>query len=208
MPTTSPPRRGRRRDERKTRAILAAASDLFLAQGLQQTSMDAIAARAGVSKQTLYTHFRNKDDLFRTVIRCKVAEHQLGAGASSGPLPPPETTLRRLGTELLSLILDPEVVAMFRVVIAEAAAYPRVAQLFYEAGPRQAAETMAEQIGAQMNAGALRPGDPHAAAHTFASLCKGELHMEAMLGLPMDDREARIEAQVAAASHAFLVLYR
>ena len=51
--------------------------ELFLTEGFERTSMDSIAQAAGVSKQTVYSHFANKDDLFRSCIAAKVAEYDL-----------------------------------------------------------------------------------------------------------------------------------
>lgn len=58
-----------------------AASDLFLARGLKTTSMDAVAKKAGVSKQTVYSHFKNKKELFREVIQTKVESYGFAEAA-------------------------------------------------------------------------------------------------------------------------------
>src|SRR5574341_357855 len=68
------PRPGRPKDEAKGSAVLMAAARSFLKHGLEGTSMDAIAREAGVSKLTVYSHFRNKEALFKEVIRCKCNE--------------------------------------------------------------------------------------------------------------------------------------
>ena len=70
-------RRGRPKSEEKAEAIQMAAIGLFMADGMDRTSMDAIAAAAGVSKQTVYSHFKSKDDLFRTCVASKVETYGL-----------------------------------------------------------------------------------------------------------------------------------
>ena len=61
--TPEPPRRGRPRSEKARAAVLEAAGELLLAQGLDATSMDAVADRAGVSKATIYRWWRTKETL-------------------------------------------------------------------------------------------------------------------------------------------------
>jgi TetR/AcrR family transcriptional repressor of mexJK operon len=136
-PTPLAPRKraGRQRSSEKGEAILEAASNLFLQRGLRGTSMDQVAKEAGVSKQTVYSHFENKDGLFRACIRGKVAsygfeDHAVADGDSV------QEILLQVVRRFMSLIFDPEVVSMYRVVLSEAVAHPRIASLFYENGRR------------------------------------------------------------------------
>ena len=78
---SAPVRAGRPKSEAKAEAILHAASELFLSQGFQGTSMDAVAKRAGVSKQTVYSHFANKEELFKACIGAKVAGYGFDSAA-------------------------------------------------------------------------------------------------------------------------------
>src|SRR6185437_13562246 len=77
MSTSAPIRAqgpGRPKDMEKRAAILAAAKSLFIRNAFAGTSMDAIAADAGVSKLTVYSHFGDKDNLFREVIRSRIQD--------------------------------------------------------------------------------------------------------------------------------------
>ena len=65
---------GRPKDPAKRRAILEAAKSLFLRNGYDGSSMDAIAAEAGVSKLTVYSHFTDKETLFSAAIKAKCEE--------------------------------------------------------------------------------------------------------------------------------------
>ena len=67
--------RGRPKDLEKRAAILSAATDLFTARGLNGVSMEAVARAAGVSKITVYSHFRSKDELFRETVFAKCRQH-------------------------------------------------------------------------------------------------------------------------------------
>lgn len=68
IPTENKPRWERRKDERP-QELLAAALDLFVDKGFAATRLNDVAARAGVSKGTLYLYFTNKEDLFKAVVR-------------------------------------------------------------------------------------------------------------------------------------------
>ena len=69
--------RGRPKDSVKREAILSAARELFMANGFVGTSMDNLAAAAGVSKATLYSHFSDKDALYSAIIEGKVKDYRL-----------------------------------------------------------------------------------------------------------------------------------
>ena len=104
-------RPGRPKSEEKADAIRSAAIDLFMADGMDRTSMDAIAAAAGVSKQTVYSHFNSKDDLFRACVASKVETY----GLSGSSLPADDGVdrfLSHIGQAYLTLISDPGVIRM------------------------------------------------------------------------------------------------
>jgi TetR/AcrR family transcriptional regulator, mexJK operon transcriptional repressor len=193
---SAPARRGRPKSEQKRAAILKAASALFLEQGLQGTSMDQVARTAGVSKQTLYSHFEGKEDLFRSCIRCKVERYgfdgvSVGAGRDAGvdaskSAPPgadARAVLLHVARGFMELIFDPEVVAMHRVVMAEAAAHPRIAALFFENGPAAAQRTVAAVLALLVEQGRLRPHDTGEAAWQLMNLCFGSFHVRLLLHL-------------------------
>lgn len=201
------PRRGRPRDASKTRAILHAASHLFLRNGFRAVSMDAIAERARVSKQTLYTHFHSKEALFRAVIVSKVEIYTLV------DLPDPETTtdvraiLVQLGQAMMRLITDAEAVDMMRVVIAESRDYPKVARLFYESGPDHCFQHMVRTMERLASRHDIQCPDPHRAAREFSSLCKRELDLKLLMGMRPRQIRARITEQVQQAVDGFMAMY-
>jgi TetR/AcrR family transcriptional repressor of mexJK operon len=112
----------------KHKAITDAARRVFLEHGYTHTSVDAIAAEAGVSKQTIYNHFGDKAHLFRAVMHATVAE----TGAGMGPPPGGDLAesddldhdLRRFGRQLARSVLAPDIAAMRRVLIAELDRHP------------------------------------------------------------------------------------
>jgi AcrR family transcriptional regulator len=113
----------------KREQILQGAMQVFLKQGYAKTSMDRVAAAAGVSKQTIYSHFQDKEGLFvalieRVTIRSFLSEFQ---NPFEGE---PQTVLRRIAEKFLAKMDDQEYIAFFRLVIAESARFPELAQLY------------------------------------------------------------------------------
>lgn len=182
-------RPGRPKSEEKADAIREAASQLFMSEGMGRTSMDAIAQAAGVSKQTVYSHFNSKDDLFRACIASKVQMY--GIDESKLKLDEPvEEALHRVGKQFLTLLSDPEVIRMFRLMIAEANAFPRVVQSFHETGPRATIDYVTHVFEHYLPAD--RPPDlAQRAAREFLALVKSEYLMERLLGTRshIDDAE-------------------
>ena len=89
---------GRPKDLEKRAAILNVAKRLFTTQGFDSTSMDAIAAAAGVSKLTVYSHFQDKERLFTAAVECVCAEQMPAVNnirITSVPRPPSSVFIPR-----------------------------------------------------------------------------------------------------------------
>jgi TetR/AcrR family transcriptional regulator, mexJK operon transcriptional repressor len=173
------------RSARKRQVIIEAATALFLRNGYHSTSMDQIAAQAAVSKQTVYKHFADKEQLFSDIV--------LGVTRNSEAIIQELTSvLRRDGistaadlhavlTELsrryLDAVLQPHVLALRRLVIAEAERFPELAKSYYEQAPARAIDLVAGHLRDFTARGLLRAADPHLAAAHFAYLA---------LGIPQD----------------------
>ena len=198
--------RGRPKSEEKSRAILAAATRLFLERGLSGASMDAVAKAAGVSKQTVYAHFENKEALFRTCIRAKVAAHGFSADAVPESAEVSEL-IYRLARRFMDLVLDPEVIAMHRVVMGEALSHPRIAELFYENGPAAAHEAASGLLRRLTEQGLLRPHDSDYAAWQLLNMSFGGCHTQLLFGLIHEVPEAQMETQLRRVAADFETLY-
>ena len=199
-------RAGRPKSEEKRDAILEAASELFLAQGLQGTSMDAVALKAGVSKQTVYSHFANKEELFRMVIAAKVESYGFMEAALPADLEL-EQALAAVGDRFLNLILDDEVAAMFRVVIGESGSYRKIAELFYASGPDTAITAVAKLFSRHMRAGRLKQDDPRYAACLYLNMLRGHYHLQILMNIQPDLDEASRETHIRKVVGQFLFLY-
>jgi TetR/AcrR family transcriptional regulator, mexJK operon transcriptional repressor len=124
-----------RRQEAKREQIRTGAQQLFLDKGFGETSMDAVTAAAGVSKQTLYRYYETKAALFADVLGQLIAES--GPLVTERPTGSPlrtkanlKTLLTNLSQDYLARILEPVQVALLRVVIAEGSRFPELTESF------------------------------------------------------------------------------
>lgn len=203
----APRRRGRPKDLGKRDAILDAASRLFLAHGFARTSMEAVAEHANVSKITVYAHFSDKETLFSAMIRARCEAYNRPERFAVYADLPPREALTEMGRNFLALLLDPEVLRLYRVVSAEAASRPKVARLFYEAGPERAIGLFAEYFRRAGARGHFAIDDPEKVADDYLSLLKGKHHFRATLHLRPRPRPAEIETHVERAIGVILRAY-
>lgn len=203
---------GRPKDPGKHRAILQAAQVHFLTHGFERANMDAIARDAGVSKLTIYGHFGSKEALFQQVIGQKCQEFHLREGYPTlppGPLAPDavRAALVDIAERFVELFYQPEVIQMHRVIISEAGHNPKVARLFYQAGPEQVKPVFAAFLQGLQRAGGLFLPDPALAGEHFIHLIKGELHFKAVLNLIALPTKREQRAYMLAGVNAFLRSY-
>jgi TetR/AcrR family transcriptional repressor of mexJK operon len=179
---------GRPKDMEKRAAILAAASQLFLELGFERATVDRIAAAAGVSKLTVYSHFADKEGLFVALIGCKCDEHfEAREFVELAPLGAREA-LRRIATSFLNLMFHPDVIALHRVLMTSASAETHMNEVFWKAGPAPtlaALERLLQRFDAD---GVLHVERPARAADQFFSMLKGSEHLRVLLdvGTPSD----------------------
>jgi TetR/AcrR family transcriptional repressor of mexJK operon len=206
--STKATRVGRPKSEEKAAAVLGAAGELFLGRGFQATSMDAVAKRAEVSKQTVYSHYANKDELFKACMRNKVTSYEIGelTSVEGADL---RAGLVAIARRFLALLTDPEVVAMHRVIMSEAATQPHVAELFFESGPVAAKTALSLYLQRQVTAGrlAIPPEKLQFAAVQLFAMAQGMYQLQLLLGLIYDIPEEELVRHLNQVVDDFLVLY-
>jgi AcrR family transcriptional regulator len=114
----------------KQEIILQGAVQVFLRLGYAGTSMDRVATEAGVSKQTIYSHFEDKEGLFKAIMeRMTIRRFQtvFHAVTLQGE---PEVLLRQFAEIYLNKIVDEDYLALFRVIFAESVRFPELAKLY------------------------------------------------------------------------------
>jgi AcrR family transcriptional regulator len=199
------------RSARKRAAIVDAATAAFLRKGYLGTSMDEIAAAAGVSKQTVYKNFVDKERLFTEVVTVTVDEASDPVDAEVVELQDTgdiEADLRDLARRQLAAVMRPRLLQLRRLVIAEADRFHELGRTFYDRGPGRTIASLAatfEQLAAR---GLLHVDDPMLAATQFNGLIMSAPLNQAML-LGHNDAPAPAELDRAADSgvRAFLAVY-
>lgn len=171
----------RTKSEEKRLQMLYAAGSLFLDNGFDGVSMEQIAAAAGVSKQTVYSHFGSKEELFSAIIDSKVRLHDLTDELFNTNLPI-HKVLTELGRHLTDLLMSDDAIGMFRVCISEAGQRDGIATLYWKAGPERLTHRFTHYLQHQKDTGKLQIEQPHFAAQQFLSMLKGEAFMRRALG--------------------------
>jgi AcrR family transcriptional regulator len=126
-------RRARGRAEKSAArrdAVLAAALDEFSARGFAATRIDDVARRAGVAKGTIYLYFRDKEALFKDLVRTMLVPLVAALEA-----PPPDVPIRALLEAFIDLfvreIYGTKRRAVLRLVITEGPRFPKLAEFYY-----------------------------------------------------------------------------
>lgn len=213
-PTTSP--RGEFEDEgrsaRKRRAIVDAATTLFLSNGYSGTSMDEVAALARVSKQTVYKHFADKERLFSEIVTAicdQIADPNIDEVQNLRDTGDVERDLRDFGRRQLRAVMQPRLLQLRRLVIGEAGRFPELGRLFYERGPGRTIDALSALFERLASRGALELDDPRLAAAHFNWLVMSIPLNEAMLlGEDEPATPAQLRRYADAGVRAFLAGYR
>lgn len=174
---------GRPKDMEKRAAILAAAKSLFIRNAFGGTSMDAIAADAGVSKLTVYSHFGDKDNLFREVIRARIQDLLPEDTYAFDPAADIHETLLRVALTHACLDCNVETVGTFRAILSDCRqGNPRYGRLIWEEGAARTHGLMERLLRQAVDAGQLDIDDIPRASVQFLCLVKGNLMMRQMFG--------------------------
>ncbi len=175
--------------ERRNERLLGVATQMFMERGFEGTSIDAVAEAAGVSKPTVYAHYRDKRDLFTAVLRGRIqlwlaplsaaAEAQAGEADAKGI----ETTLHDLSRRMLALALTPGAVALNQILAAQAIQFPELARLAHEEGWQRAVRAIAGLLQKFAASGQIRVEDPELTADLFLNLVLGRSARLAVSGI-------------------------
>lgn len=192
-------------------AIREAATTLFLRNGYVGTSMDEVAALAKVSKQTVYTHFDDKERLFTDLVLSNTERVDDFVDEMTGLLEgasEPGEALGELARRYLETVVRPQVLSLRRLVIGEAARFPDLARTYHERVPERMVGALAEGLRGLAGRGLLTIDDAQLAAQHFVAL---------VLWVPLDralfvpDAEALPDAELehlaAAGVRVFLAAY-
>lgn len=184
--------------------ILAAALSVFSEKGYG-ASVDDIARRAGVVKQTLYHHFGGKEALFREAIQGLAEELLVDLAPTGGAL---REDLVRFARSFRAKVLSEQGLALHRMMVAESPRFPELSRAVYEAATAVAWRRLSQVLQAAMARGELRVDDPDFAAEMLLSLLAGQERSRRLHGvnLPGDGTDGRAERIVDCFLRAFAPL--
>jgi AcrR family transcriptional regulator len=192
------------RDSRRE-AILAIAREVFTQEGYASASMSTIAAKVGGSKGTLYNYFRSKADLFVAVIQHQCDIHQ--AELFDVPSPDLRTYLTLLACRFARLMLSEDVLAMHRIVVAEAVRFPEIGQALYDAGPKRGKARLIAYFDNAIAEGQMKPCDTGVAAEQAMELTLAGLYRRRLWNVGPPPSDAEIDSNVKAGVDTFLAAF-
>lgn len=193
-----------RRSEDRPREICAAALEVFAEKGFAAARLDEIAARAGVSKGTLYLYFKDKEDLFRAVVRDTVAPNIDAVRTMiDGVDLPFAQIIRMFLPRFAEITVRVPVGPVAKMVIGESRNFPELAKVWHDEVVSKAIGMISTLIAKAQQRGEVRPGDPRLHAFTLMGpMVLGVLWRETLQ--PVGG--APIDLQALAAQHAETVL--
>ena len=188
----------------KESQIIDGAARVFARDGYEGASMSRIAAEAGVSKGTLYNYFTSKAHLFTAYMRRDCLRWVALVFDQLDPATPPEDALREVGKRMTTMVLSAPSLVLYRMVVAEAAKFPELAEAFYAEGPARATGYVSAFLRRMAAEGRLRVENPDFAAEQFFALVQTQLCMKRRLGLIGMPSAAQIDHVVDCAVDLFM----
>jgi AcrR family transcriptional regulator len=188
--------------------IANAAGCLFVERGYAGVSTREIATAAKVSKRELYALFENKQAILVACITGRIAS--LNTPATLPAVSDRASCARVLdvfGANTLRRLIDPNVLAIYRLAIVEYANAPEIARTIDANGRVPLRHALGEWMRATQSAGLLDAGDPDAMAEQFFALLLGERRLRIIMGVAPSLTEDEITQRATMASEAFLRLH-
>ncbi len=197
-------KRWARLKEARPAEIVAAALDCFAARGFAATRLDDVAARAGVTKGTVYLYFPNKEELFKAVVRQSLLPHlERAMGELARVAEDPAERIRRVLGFFARELLNSPIGVIPKLIITEAGNFPELARFYLHEVINRGRALLAETIRQGVERGRFRPVDPdHAFFSVVAPLVLAALWQRS-LG-PYDNRPLDGEAMIR--DHVELIL--
>ena len=171
--------------------ILAAAEVLFLEQGYGATTIEQVAGQIGATKRTVYVRFSDKAGLFHAVVK-RVLDARRPDLQTIGTDRSVDERLNDMAFRVLSYVLDPDVVRLFRVVTSEAYRFPELNRMIEEQAAHGVAWAVGQMLEEEVRLGRLVLDDTALATGLLLSLITGAPSKEAGRGKkPLSHSERR-----------------
>ena len=201
---------GRPIDPQKQAAILEAGWNMFLERGVEAVSLEAVAAKAGVSKATLYRHFPDKSALFEAGVLLEMERIEAAQNVKPGGTPLTAdlaSVLHEFGMGIMGFISSDPAVAFYNALAGELSRHPDLASRFYAMGPGRTRANLTHILASASERGELAIDDPAEAAEQLFGLWQGFSNFQLSLGVEGKSIRKEIPKRVNRAIAVFLKAY-
>ncbi|HEY0800221.1 MAG TPA: TetR/AcrR family transcriptional regulator [Steroidobacteraceae bacterium] len=188
--------------------VLKAASTLFREQGFSSTSMLAIVTEARVSKRDLYALFNNKHAVLAACISERTQQMRQPLDTTIVPQTQDAlaTLLIEFGGSILKTVCHPEVLAVFRLAIAEADRAPEIARSLDSSGHQTNQKALIELVRKAQARGLIPAGDPAVLAARYIAVLWGDLIVRLLMRVREAPTKREIEIRARTATDTLMAL--
>jgi AcrR family transcriptional regulator len=202
MNDVTPIKKGRKFDQ-----VLEGARDVFLADGFEGASVDAIARAAGVSKATLYSYFPDKKLLFMEVAKAECGAQVDQADGFLDEHSDPRVALHDAAEQIVRFGMTDFAQAIFRMCVAESERFPELGREFFRTGPKVFRDKIRDYLTKASEAGQLNIDDVELAADLFKELCHAKLFAERVFNIRDGATQEEMDRIINGAVDTFLARY-
>lgn len=203
MAATAVERRPRPRGEIRRSQILDAAGQVFLENGYGGATIDLVVERAGASKATVYSFFGGKDGLFAAIVEERCERILSAFGDPEVVDSNVRSALAHIARRYMDIVMAPDAVGLYRLIIAEGARFPELTRTFHQIGPDRTVAHLAAMLSVWRQRGLIRLEDPQLAAVQFFDSVGGDLHRRAMAGIIPENLRVAIQRSIDNAVQVF-----
>ncbi|MEH6701179.1 TetR/AcrR family transcriptional regulator [Parasphingorhabdus sp.] len=194
--------------QRKIANILTAARCEFFANGFSATSIEAVAARAGVSKVTVYSWFKNKENLFGEMVKAECSQLRENFVVDNLEGSSLRDILLFAAHGMLDFFMRDEMVRFERMLAAEVNRDPKIGKYFLDNGPRVLSGDLNNLLHAAIERGEIQSEDVDASAEMFAGLIRGRIDLFLRYGHKITMTKEEKQKWVHRAVDAWLLIHR
>jgi AcrR family transcriptional regulator len=197
------PVRARPRGETRRAQILDAALTVFLEHGYDRATIDLVVQRASASKATIYSFFGGKEGLFEALVSEYAERILAGFPDLDGGVIDVRAALKNIAQRYLEVLMAPDAVALWRLIVAEGPRFPALARDVYRVSNERLVARLAQALRSWSARKRIRPLDGDHVARQFLAVVRSDLHILALSGLLPDDLETAIHKNVQEAVKTF-----
>lgn len=180
---------------------------VFIREGYTHANMDVIATEAGVTKQTVYAHFKNKENLFAEIVSLVATAGDDVIKAIPVQAKSLEEKLYSLGLNFIDIVTSAEGLGLTRLAIAESIRQPKLANLYYKSGSQLMLKTLSDELERQNQLGHLDVEDTVSAASYFYTMLKGNYYLKVLLNAEPMPTVSEKKRHIQECVNIFLKLY-